>query len=120
MKQRVSIARALVLNPEVLLLDEPYGALDAITRLTMQNELIKLWRGSGKTVLLITHDIDEAVYLADTIYVMSPRPGRFIQTLEADMPRPPIETAVNSSTYGKRLWTIWTSVRIVYKGSLHT
>ncbi|WJH35196.1 ABC transporter ATP-binding protein [Paenibacillus sp. CC-CFT747] len=88
MKQRASIARALVMDPDVLLLDEPYGALDAITRLTMQNELIKLWRGTGKTMLLITHDIDEAVYLADTIYVMSPRPGRIVQTLQADMPRP--------------------------------
>jgi ABC-type nitrate/sulfonate/bicarbonate transport system ATPase subunit len=88
MRQRASIARALVMNPEVLLLDEPYGALDAITRLAMQNELIRLWRGTGKTVLLITHDIDEAVYLADTIYVMSPRPGHFIQTLHNDMPRP--------------------------------
>jgi ABC-type nitrate/sulfonate/bicarbonate transport system ATPase subunit len=88
MRQRASIARALVLNPEVLLLDEPYGALDAITRLAMQNELIRLWRGTGRTVLLITHDIDEAVYLADTIYVMSPRPGHFIQTLHADMARP--------------------------------
>lgn len=88
MRQRASIARALVMNPEVLLLDEPYGALDAITRLTMQNELIKLWRGTGKTMLLITHDIDEAVYLADTIYVMSPRPSRFVATLKADMPRP--------------------------------
>lgn len=88
MKQRASIARALVMNPEVLLLDEPYGALDAITRVTMQNELITLWRGTGKTVLLITHDIDEAVYLADTIYVMSPRPGKILQTLKADMPRP--------------------------------
>jgi ABC-type nitrate/sulfonate/bicarbonate transport system ATPase subunit len=88
MRQRASIARALVMNPEVLLLDEPYGALDAITRLTMQNELIKLWRGTGKTMLLITHDIDEAVYLADTIYVMSPRPARFVKILKADMPRP--------------------------------
>lgn len=88
MKQRASIARALVMNPEVLLLDEPYGALDAITRLTMQNELIRLWRGTGKTVLLITHDIDEAVYLADTIYVMSPRPGRIIGKVQADMLRP--------------------------------
>jgi len=58
MRQRASIARALVMNPEVLLLDEPYGALDAITRLSMQNELIQIWQGSGKTMLLITHDID--------------------------------------------------------------
>jgi ABC-type nitrate/sulfonate/bicarbonate transport system ATPase subunit len=88
MRQRAAIARALVTDPEVLLLDEPYGALDAITRLTMQNELIKLWRGTGKTMLLITHDIDEAVYLADTIYVMSPRPGRIIKRLTAGMERP--------------------------------
>ena len=88
MRQRASIARALVMNPEVLLLDEPYGALDAITRLTMQNELIKLWRGTGKTMLLITHDIDEAVYLADTIYVMSPRPGRIVKRVECGMERP--------------------------------
>lgn len=88
MKQRASIARALVMNPQVLLLDEPYGALDALTRLVMQNELLKLWRGSGMTVLLITHDIDEAIYLADTVFVMSPRPGRILETLSVDMSRP--------------------------------
>lgn len=88
MKQRASIARALVMKPEALLLDEPYGALDAITRLTMQNELLKLWKGSGMTCVLITHDIDEAVYLADTIYVMSPRPGKILERITTDLPRP--------------------------------
>ncbi|WP_268794488.1 ABC transporter ATP-binding protein [Paenibacillus sp. DMB20] len=88
MRQRAAIARALVTDPEVLLLDEPFGALDAITKISMQNELLRLWEGTGKTVLLITHDIDEAVYLADTIYVMSPRPGRIVETIKADMPRP--------------------------------
>lgn len=88
MRQRASIARALVMDPDVLLMDEPYGALDAITRLQMQNELIKLWQGSGKTVLLITHDIDEAIYLADRIFVMSSRPGRIVKELEPDLPRP--------------------------------
>jgi len=88
MRQRASIARALVMDPEVLLLDEPYGALDAITRLTMQNELIKLWQGTGKTMVLITHDIDEAVYLADTIYVMSRRPGRIVKRITNPTPHP--------------------------------
>ncbi len=88
MRQRASIARAMVMDPEVLLLDEPFGALDAITKISMQNELIRLWEGTGKTVLLITHDIDEAIYLADTIYVMSPRPGRIVTTVRSSIPRP--------------------------------
>lgn len=88
MRQRVSIARALVMDPDVLLLDEPYGALDAMTRLTMQNELIDLWQGTGKTMLLITHDIDESIYLADRIFVMSARPGRIVETIDLNLPRP--------------------------------
>lgn len=88
MRQRASIARALVMDPEILLLDEPYGALDAMTRLTMQNELLNLWQGSGKTMLLITHDIEEALYLADRLFVMSHRPGKILREIELDMPRP--------------------------------
>lgn len=88
MRQRAAIARALVMDPDVLLLDEPYGALDAMTRLTMQNELLQLWRGSGKTMLLITHDIDEAIYLSDRVYVMSSRPGKVVQSIDVDIPSP--------------------------------
>lgn len=76
------------MDPKVLLLDEPYGALDTMTRLTMQNELLKLWQGSGKTVLLITRDIDEALYLADRVFVMSHRPGQIIREMTLDLPRP--------------------------------
>ncbi|HEY3365957.1 MAG TPA: ABC transporter ATP-binding protein [Symbiobacteriaceae bacterium] len=88
MRQRASIARALVMDPDVLLLDEPYGALDAMTRLTMQHELLRLWAGSGKTVLLITHDIEEALYLSDRLFVMGARPGQIIQEMALDLPRP--------------------------------
>lgn len=88
MRQRVAIARALIMEPDVLLMDEPYGALDAMTRLTMQNELIKLWEGTGRTMFLITHDIDEALYLADKIYVMSARPGQIIRSIVPELPRP--------------------------------
>jgi ABC-type nitrate/sulfonate/bicarbonate transport system ATPase subunit len=88
MRQRAAIARALVMDPELLLLDEPYGSLDALTRLAMQNELLRLWQGSGKTMLLITHDIDEALVLADTVLVMSPRPGTILRLLEVGLPRP--------------------------------
>jgi ABC-type nitrate/sulfonate/bicarbonate transport system ATPase subunit len=88
MRQRASIARALIMNPDVLLLDEPYGALDAMTRLTMQNELINIWQGSGKTMLLITHDIDEAIYLSDRVFIMSARPGQIIDEIKIDIERP--------------------------------
>lgn len=106
MRQRTSIARALVMDPEVLLLDEPYGALDAMTRLTMQNELLKLWQGSGKTMLLITHDIDEAIYLADRIFVMSPRPGRIVETLEVDMERPRNRNGIRFVEYREKIMKV--------------
>lgn len=88
MKQRASIARAFVMDPEILLMDEPYGALDALTRMEMQNELLSLWEGSGKTVLFITHDVDEAIALGDRVLVMRARPGKVIEELVIDLPRP--------------------------------
>lgn len=88
MQQRVSIARALVNKPDVLLLDEPFGALDALTRINMQNEVLKLWEHEKKTMILVTHDIDEAIFLSDRIVVLSSRPGRVMDIIDVDLPRP--------------------------------
>ena len=88
MKQRVAIARALANDPEVLLMDEPFGALDALTRQIMQEMLTDLWQRYRKTVLFVTHDIDEALFLGDVIYIMTNRPGRIRTTLTVDLPRP--------------------------------
>ncbi|TMD08746.1 MAG: ABC transporter ATP-binding protein [Chloroflexi bacterium] len=88
MKQRAAIARALANDPQVLLMDEPFGALDAQTRQIMQEMLTDLWQRFRKTVLFVTHDIDEAIFLGDVIYVMTNRPGRIRTTLRVDLPRP--------------------------------
>jgi NitT/TauT family transport system ATP-binding protein len=88
MKQRTAIARALVHEPPLLLMDEPFGALDALTREQMRLDLEQLWMQTGKTVIFITHSIDEAVLLADRVVVMSPRPGRIEQVFAVDMRRP--------------------------------
>ena len=89
MAQRVALARALINHPKVLLLDEPLGALDAFTRMRMQDEVLRLWRAHGTTMLLVTHDIDEAIYMSDRIVIMSQRPGKIeeIRPVELDRPR---------------------------------
>ena len=88
MQQRVAIARALAYEPEVLLMDEPFGSLDALTRLELEDTLLRLWAELRTTILFITHDIEEAIYLSDRIWVLSRRPSRIVEELRIDFPRP--------------------------------
>jgi ABC-type nitrate/sulfonate/bicarbonate transport system ATPase subunit len=88
MAQRAALARALVNHPKVLLLDEPLGALDAFTRMRMQDEVLRIWQDRGTTMLLVTHDIDEALYMGDRVVIMTPRPGRIERIIDVNLPRP--------------------------------
>jgi len=88
MKQRLQVARALAVNPDILFLDEPFGALDSITRVIMRGELLRIWQTEGRTIVFVTHDIDEAVQLADRVVVLSSRPARIQEILNVDVPHP--------------------------------
>lgn len=94
MRQRVAVARALCVEPQVLLMDEPFGALDAQTRNSMQQELLEIWEKTGKTVIFVTHSVDEAVYLSDRVVVLSPRPSRVQEIVQITVPRPRDRTNV--------------------------
>jgi NitT/TauT family transport system ATP-binding protein len=111
MRQRVCIARTLVLQPRLILLDEPFGALDAQTRLLMGDEVLRLWRRTGATVLLITHALDEATMLSDRIGVMSARPGRFIEMIETGWPRERDSTIVSEAAFGEITGRLWDNLR---------
>jgi NitT/TauT family transport system ATP-binding protein len=111
MRQRVCIARTLVLQPRLILLDEPFGALDQQTRLLMGDELLRLWRDTGATVLLITHSLDEAAMLADRIGVMSARPGRILEIVETRWPRDRDSRIVAEGSFGEITGRLWRLLR---------
>ena len=111
MKQRVAIARTLAIDPGVLLMDEPFGALDAQTRNLMQDELLAIWGRTRKTVLFVTHDVREAVYLADRVAVMTARPGRIKAVLETRLPRPRGPDIARSPDFVDRVEEVWKLVR---------
>jgi NitT/TauT family transport system ATP-binding protein len=112
MQQRVSIARALAFDPKLLLMDEPFGALDEITRETMNNELLRIWQETGKTVIFVTHSIPEAVFLSSRVVVMTPRPGKIERIVDIDLPYPRNEESRESS----RFFELATEVREALRG----
>jgi len=107
MRQRVNLARALAIDPEVLVMDEPFSALDAQTREVMQVELLRIWQQGRKTVLFITHQIDEAVFLADRIVVLGRRPGRVKEMIPVELPRPRALSIKRSAAFGAYVERVW-------------
>jgi NitT/TauT family transport system ATP-binding protein len=113
MKQRVSIARGLVQDPPVLLMDEPFAALDEQTRMTMGHELLRIWSNTNKTVVFVTHSLTEAVYLADEVLVMSARPGRIIDRIDITLERPRTYEMMATDVFGRLRERIWQQIRSV-------
>jgi NitT/TauT family transport system ATP-binding protein len=107
MRQRVAIARSLAQKPKVLLMDEPFAALDEQTRTRMGNELLQIWEESGGTVVFVTHGLTEAIYLADVVHVMGARPGRMIERIEVELPRPRTIDMIGSEYFGRLRNRIW-------------
>ena len=111
MKQRVSIARGLVQNPAVLLMDEPFASLDEQTRMVLGDELLRIWSETRKTVLFVTHSLNEAVYLADRVVVLSARPGRVVDDVTVDLPRPRSFAMTGSERFGTLKDRIWQHIK---------
>jgi NitT/TauT family transport system ATP-binding protein len=110
MRQRCAIARAYAVNPSILLMDEPFGALDALTRVQMQDQLLKTWGAEQRTILFITHDVDEAVYLANRVVVMAARPGRIKEIIHVDLPYPRTEALRLSPEFTQIRNRVWHAV----------
>ena len=103
MRQRIAIARALATNPEILLMDEPFGALDFQTRNSLHDELLRIWQVTSKTILLVTHNVEEAVYLSDRIIVLKPHPGEVCEVMKLDLPRPRVRSSADFLTIVEEL-----------------
>jgi NitT/TauT family transport system ATP-binding protein len=103
MKQRVALARSLAVGPDLLLMDEPFGALDAQTKGTLQDELLDIWQETGKTILFVTHDVEEAVNLADRIVVLTSAPGRIREVVDVELPRPRSRADAEFGEYYERV-----------------
>ncbi len=111
MRQRVGIARALAVDPAVLLMDEPFSALDAQTRQLMQEELLAIWERTRKTIVYVTHNIQEAVYLADRVVVLSRRPGRVLATVPVELERPRVEAMIGEPAFLTAAGRIWSLIK---------
>ncbi len=118
MRQRVNLARAIAVNPEVLLMDEPFSGLDAQTREIMQTELLRIWRDGRKTVIFITHQIDEAVYLSDRIIVFGRRPGRIKDIVDIDLPRPRELSIKRDAAFAPYVDRIWKQIELDVRESV--
>jgi NitT/TauT family transport system ATP-binding protein len=118
MRQRANLARALTIDPDILLMDEPFAALDAQTREIMQSELLRVWRSNRKTVMFVTHQIDEAVYLADRVVVMTSRPGQIKAMLNVDIPRPRDLSVKRTPRFLELVDAIWAMIEEEVKAAL--
>lgn len=118
MRQRVNLARALAVQPDVLLMDEPFAALDAQTREIMQDELLRIWRETRRTVVFITHQVDEAIFLADRVMVLAARPGRVQEILPIDIPRPRSLAVKREPHFGRLVDHIWHSIERQVRASI--
>jgi ABC-type nitrate/sulfonate/bicarbonate transport system ATPase subunit len=111
MKQRVAIAQTFACDPELVLMDEPLGSLDSLTRETLQDELLRIWAESGKTILLVTHSIEEAIYLGRRVVVMSPRPSHVLHSFEVPLPYPRDATMRTCTAAAELRSAIWNMLR---------
>jgi NitT/TauT family transport system ATP-binding protein len=118
MRQRANLARALTIDPDILLMDEPFAALDAQTREIMQSELLRIWRSNKKTVLFVTHQIDEAVYLADRVVVMTSRPGQIKAVLDVNIQRPRELSVKRTAGFLELVDEIWKMIEEEVKAAL--